>query len=156
VASLAAEVAEHAVDGLTVSGGEPFAQAPALVELIREVRRRRDLSVCCYTGFTLERLTQTGDDGQRELLGLTDLLIDGPYVQRRHAALRWRASANQRLHALTPRHRQELTLPDLSAGLQIEVTSGADVHWLGVPPTPGFREAFASATSLLDGDGQGG
>ncbi|GAA4673673.1 4Fe-4S single cluster domain-containing protein [Pseudonocardia yuanmonensis] len=149
VDALAREILEFAVDGLTVSGGEPFAQAAGLVALIHQIRDDRDLSVCCYTGYTLEGLRR-GDPAQRELLGLVDLLIDGPYVSSRHAPLRWRASTNQRLHVLSDRHLDVLAEPDDPAGLQIEIGPGGDVQWLGVPHTPGFREALAGAAGLVE------
>lgn len=145
---LAAEIIERAVDGLTLSGGEPFSQAPALVQLVRAVRRARDLSVLSYTGYSLERLRQRGTSDQQALLDELDLLIDGPYSQRRHAALRWRGSRNQRIHVLTERHRDEIEEPDDSAGVQIEVTSEGLLHWIGVPPSPGFRHEMETVLQL--------
>lgn len=38
-------VCDHGVEGLTISGGEPFLQAEALCELIRMVRRITPLGV---------------------------------------------------------------------------------------------------------------
>jgi anaerobic ribonucleoside-triphosphate reductase activating protein len=141
VAELAATIAESAVDGLTLSGGEPFAQAAALARLVELVRERRDMSVMCYTGYQLERLRQRGGP-VADLLSQVDLLVDGPYVARRHADLLWRASTNQRLHQLTDRHADDLAGPDTSAGLQFEVSADDSVCWLGVPPVPGFRDRF--------------
>src|SRR5262249_40368896 len=40
------------VQGLTVSGGEPLQQRPALLALLRRVRRETNLSVLVFTGFT--------------------------------------------------------------------------------------------------------
>ncbi|MFJ9780914.1 4Fe-4S single cluster domain-containing protein [Amycolatopsis sp. NPDC101161] len=148
VAELAEEIAASGADGLTLSGGEPFAQAGALARLVTTVRARRDLSVLCYTGYTLEHLRRTGDAGTRALLSEVDILIDGPYIAARHGDLRWRASANQRVHDLTGRHTAELATPDTGSGLQIEVLPDGGVHWLGVPPTPGFRKNFERALGL--------
>ncbi|GAA2902785.1 hypothetical protein GCM10010472_71240 [Pseudonocardia halophobica] len=149
VDDLVLDIVSFAVDGLTVSGGEPFAQAAGLVALVRQIRQSRDLSLCCYTGYTLEALRR-GSPAQRELLGLVDLLVDGPYVRSRHAPLRWRASTNQRLHVLTDRHLDVLTEPDDPAGLQIEIGPDGEAQWLGVPHTPGFREALAAAADLVE------
>jgi anaerobic ribonucleoside-triphosphate reductase activating protein len=135
VEELAARVVAQATDGLTLSGGEPFAQADGLARLVARVRRDRDLSVMCYTGFTAEHLRRHGGPAAWSLLAQLDVLIDGPYLPGKHADLRWRASTNQRVHFLTPRHRDDLH-PDRSAGLQIEVTESGHVQWLGVPPVP--------------------
>lgn len=149
VADLAARVAGEAVDGLTLSGGEPFAQADALADLVSAVREHRDLSVMSYTGYTREHLERHGTRGQRRLLGLLDLLVDGPYLRSRHGDLRWRGSANQRIHVLTPRHADVAGLPDTSVGLQFEIDRAGSVRWLGVPVVPSFRDDFEKALNLV-------
>lgn len=148
VADLAARIAEQAADGLTVSGGEPFAQAGPLALLIDLVRARRDLSVLAYTGFTLEHLRRRGTDDQRRLLGRLDLLIDGPYLAHRHADLRWRGSANQRIHRLTGRHDDVGDGTEPGVGLQFEVSAAGHLQWLGVPPVPGFRSRLEEALGI--------
>lgn len=130
------------VTGVTFSGGEPMAQAAALAELVDRLRAERDWSVMSYSGFTLERLRARGDPGQRALLERLDILVDGPYLVRRHADLLWRASTNQRLHFLTDRHTRPPR--EASAGIEL-VISDHELHWVGVPGVPGFRAAFEEA-----------
>ena len=87
------------LDGVTFSGGEPFCQASALAELGAEIVNR-GLNVVTYTGYTFEYLLSHCDEenGYRELLGVTDILIDGAYVQSlRDLTLKFRGSKNQRL-----------------------------------------------------------
>ncbi len=148
VSALAERIAAEAADGLTLSGGEPFAQAGRLASLVDAVRARRDLSVMSYTGWTLEHLRAHGTPAQRGLLDRLDLLVDGPYVRGRHGDLRWRGSANQRVHHLTERHRGLDAEPDTGAGLQIDLGPGPTVRWAGVPRTPDFRVAFEAALGL--------
>ncbi|MEV7215783.1 4Fe-4S single cluster domain-containing protein [Kitasatospora cineracea] len=127
------------IEGVTLSGGEPFAQAEALVELLDRLRERRpELSAMAYSGFRLPVLRR-GTAGQRALLDRLDLLVDGPYVAALHADLRWRGSSNQRIHALTPRYAGVLAEPDTGAGLQLSVGLDGAVSWAGVPAVPGFR-----------------
>ncbi|MFD5566095.1 4Fe-4S single cluster domain-containing protein [Kitasatospora griseola] len=127
------------IEGVTLSGGEPFAQAEALVELLDRLRERRpELSAMAYSGFRLPVLRR-GTAGQRALLDRLDLLVDGPYVAALHADLRWRGSSNQRIHALTARYAQVPTEPDTGAGLQLSVGLDGAVSWAGVPAVPGFR-----------------
>lgn len=127
------------VTGITFSGGEPMAQAGALAVLTDLLRAERDWSVMSYTGYTIEHLRRHGDEGQLALLARLDILVDGPYVQARHASLAWRASSNQRLHFLSGRHRPPER--DTSAGLEFHV-GATTVSWIGVPPVPGFRADF--------------
>jgi anaerobic ribonucleoside-triphosphate reductase activating protein len=148
VDDLAREITATADDGLTVSGGEPFAQAAALVRLVSRIRASRDLSIMAYTGYTLGFLARHGDPAQRRLLQLLDLLVDGPYVAARHSDLRWRGSDNQRIRQLSGRHQADLAGADRSAGLQFEITTDAAVHWMGVPPVPGFRGDLERALGL--------
>ncbi len=95
---------EKAIEGVTFLGGEPFDQAVALAALGRTLQAA-DLSIVTYTGHTLEELQQHARPGWLDLLGVTDILIDGPYIPALHDdALRWRGSRNQRLLFLTPRY----------------------------------------------------
>lgn len=85
------------VRGVTLTGGEPMMQASALCE-IAAAAREKGLSVWCYTGFTLEALVRENDAGRMRLLGLTDVLVDGPYIAReRSLDLLYCGSKNQRL-----------------------------------------------------------
>ncbi len=105
--ALAAELlADPHVTGLTFSGGEPMAQAAGLAGTIRAARLERDVSLICFTGYTLQRLrSRPPAPGVAELLEETDVLIDGLYVASLNDNRGLRGSANQRIHHLT--HRLE-------------------------------------------------
>ena len=80
---------------VTFSGGDPMYQAAGFAELAREIHKRTNKDIWCYTGFTFESLiTQE----QRELLEQIDVLVDGPYIEKlRDPDLLFRGSSNQRL-----------------------------------------------------------
>ena len=81
--------------GVTFSGGDPMYQAARFAELARQIHRRTQKDVWCYTGFTFESLIQ---QDQRELLAEVDVLVDGPFVESLHDPdLLFRGSSNQRL-----------------------------------------------------------
>jgi len=87
------------LSGITLSGGEPFCQASALVPLAKAVRRRGK-HVFAFSGFTFEELLEQAqkDPGVAELLTLVDTLVDGRYDQTlRDLTLRFRGSSNQRM-----------------------------------------------------------
>jgi anaerobic ribonucleoside-triphosphate reductase activating protein len=100
--------ASAGLDGITLSGGEPVLQAAALVPLLAGAHLR-GLTVVCYTGYTLEELTEAGaqDSALAKFLGEVDLLIDGEYRQGLARAGAYRPSANQRLHFLSGRISEE-------------------------------------------------
>lgn len=99
------------VEGLTLLGGEPFEQAPALARLAAGVRAL-DLSVMTFTGYTLEHLRARGDAGTDALLAATDVLVDGPYLAHRpERRRRWAGSENQRFHYMSSRYSPAIETP---------------------------------------------
>ena len=82
--------------GVTLTGGEPFEQAAALVPLARLVRES-GLELAAYSGYTFEQLS-AGSTEQRELLSLCHVLVDGPYIESQRSLMLWfRGSRNQRI-----------------------------------------------------------
>lgn len=97
-------LADPAVEGLTFSGGEPMTQAKGLAAVARTARERRNVSVVCFTGFTLARLRKAPPGpGVDDLLSEVDVLIDGTYVAARNSGRGMRGSTNQVVHHLTGR-----------------------------------------------------
>jgi anaerobic ribonucleoside-triphosphate reductase activating protein len=131
VADLAGELlADPEVEGFTFSGGEPMAQPGALAALIRTARRRRPLSLVCFTGHRIEELR--GRPGPEELLREVDVLIDGRYVDARNDDRGLRGSANQRVHHLTGRLRG-FPFDDGPRTAEIRLR-GDEALMVGVPP----------------------
>lgn len=83
------------LDGITLSGGEPFEQAKACSILAKKVREL-GLNVITYTGYTFEEILPKEDF--RELLLETDILIDGRFdISKKSLMLEFRGSENQRI-----------------------------------------------------------
>jgi anaerobic ribonucleoside-triphosphate reductase activating protein len=98
-----AAAAERGVEGITLLGGEPFAQAAGAAAVARAAKAR-GLTVMVFSGYTLEELARREDAAP--LLALTDLLVDGPYDRERPEppppiGRRWIGSTNQVMHYLT-------------------------------------------------------
>jgi len=127
--SVVARIAEakeaFGIEGVTFLGGEPMLQAKGLSHV---ARRCRDLglSVMVFSGYTLEELAELAPDGGNELLALTDVLVDGPYVAAEAEHKRnWAGSTNQRFHYLTGRYDQSIEL-DPAGARSVEVQLGID------------------------------
>lgn len=85
------------LSGVTFSGGEPFAQAEALIPLARLIQQS-GLELAVYTGYTWEELNTRTIPGAMELLALTDVVVDGPFsLDKRNLSLQFRGSSNQRI-----------------------------------------------------------
>ena len=87
------------LSGITLSGGEPFAQAAACAELARRAHQK-GLNVWVYSGYTYEKLLEKAqaEEGVDALLKEADVLVDGPFLlAERSLELDFRGSRNQRL-----------------------------------------------------------
>lgn len=86
------------LDGITLSGGEPFEQAAAMAAISRAAHARK-LHVITYTGYLWEELFHPNAPAPwQELLQATDVLVDGRFIlQQRSLDLVFRGSKNQRV-----------------------------------------------------------
>jgi anaerobic ribonucleoside-triphosphate reductase activating protein len=92
------------INGITISGGEPFLQASKLVDVLKTVKKaRHDLTAIVYTGFELNNLDWIE---AQNLLSLTDVVIDGAYIDTLNDNKGLRGSSNQIIHFLTDRMKQ--------------------------------------------------
>ncbi|GGV15211.1 radical activating enzyme [Actinomadura cremea] len=162
------------VDGLTISGGEPFQQPAALAALLRGVRAWRDaptretirFDILVYSGYVYSRLARSRET--REILDMCDAVITGPYVDRlnprgRHpegGSLLWRGSANQRVVPLSPLGRERYgAMAEIGkngkneegAGPRVQVSvdegpEGRRVYYIGIPR----RDDMEHLTSRLE------
>ena len=83
------------LDGLTLTGGEPFCQPEPCIELARAAKER-GLNVWAYSGWTLEEIL--ADAEKTALLREIDVLIDGRFdISQRTLEHPWRGSKNQRM-----------------------------------------------------------
>lgn len=90
------------LDGITISGGEPLEQAPALLRLLRMVSEQTELSVILFSGHTLEEIKALADGP--EILCLVDVLIAGRFVEGLREPSGLLGSANQEIHFLSERY----------------------------------------------------
>ncbi|MDD6032951.1 MAG: 4Fe-4S single cluster domain-containing protein [Oscillospiraceae bacterium] len=133
--ALAWEIALSGAEGLTISGGEPFLQAPALAQLLQAVHRIRPMGVIVYTGYRYEELLAMPQAAG--LLAQTDLLIDGEYIQSLDDHRGLRGSSNQRVIPLSDVYREiARQYADIPRRQQV-FYHGAEIHEVGLPDEHG-------------------
>lgn len=80
------------VDGFTLTGGDPFAQADALKQLLPGLAKFSN-DILVYTGFNYDEVLLQ----YPEIVSQIGVLIDGKYIQERNNGAILRGSDNQRI-----------------------------------------------------------
>ena len=86
-------------DGITLSGGDPFCQVDACLE-IAKFCQSIGLNVWCYTGYKMEDLLKRikKEKKLKEFLENIDVLVDSPFIlELKSYNVPFRGSSNQRL-----------------------------------------------------------
>jgi len=121
VGELSAEIAATSgIEGVTLSGGEPFEQPCGVLALLERLRAGTTLSVLLFSGYTRAEI-EAQPLGPR-ILALTDVLVDGRYDRTQPAGRALRASANQRVWLLSDRHGEH----DIAAVPETEIVLRPD------------------------------
>lgn len=121
VAALAGQI-----EGITISGGEPLMQLPALSGFLRLIKLHTRLSVIVFSGLSWTELgrIRTGEQAKvsdlpkefstpaarsalEVFFGNVDVVIAGRYVDGLRLANGLRGSANKTVHFLTDRYKPE-------------------------------------------------
>lgn len=87
------------LDGITLSGGDPFEQAESFAILAKKVKKL-GLNVMTYTGYIYEEILEKLDlvPGWRDLFYTTDILVDGRFeLDKKSLMLKFKGSSNQRI-----------------------------------------------------------
>ena len=96
---------DHPIDGITISGGEPFDQPQALKMLLEGLSQQRpSWNIMVYTGYKITGI-RADKTGKAESLKFIDILIDGNYRQDVPSTHPLTGSGNQVIYFLTRRGR---------------------------------------------------
>ncbi len=92
---------DHRIDGITITGGDPFYQAEELNALLPVLRSFSD-DILVYTGYTYEELKVASLPAVATCLSNISVLVDGPYIEELNDGALMRGSSNQRIIYLDP------------------------------------------------------
>ena len=93
-------IENHQVDGVTISGGEPFMQDD-LIDLLEGLSDLGIEDIILYTGYKLEELSEE----KREVLAYLSVIIDGEYIDELNDNKPLRGSSNQRIFIINQKYK---------------------------------------------------
>ena len=108
-------ISTPSIEGITISGGEPYLQSTALAELVRIIKAEKDLGVIVYTGHDFDEIAEN------DLTKLCDIVIDGAYIESLDDGLSLRGSSNQNVRLLTNRYEEVASEFYAKPGRKIEL-----------------------------------
>jgi len=127
------------LDGVTISGGEPFDQPAALGELLDGLIKWRkqnnlDFDILCYSGYPHATLQKK----HAGILMKLDALIPEPYIDAKPLTHVWRGSSNQSLVLLSELGRNRFeqyqdTMADTANKHIQTLIDGERVWYVGIP-----------------------
>lgn len=138
------------IDGITISGGEPFDQFEALLAIVVQLRERTKVDILVYTGYSVEDITEQ----LLQIKPYIDVLISDPFQRQSSQTLRLRGSDNQRLHCFSSQaiekfayYQQAVTTEDKV--LDVMFDAEGVVWFAGIPR----RDDFVKLQTLLKQQG---
>ena len=139
--------ADNDVEGITISGGEPFLQTEALHELLVSIRSRTNFGVIIYTGYTMDELRNIHDPLVDEILTeLSDIIIDGEYIDELNDGASLKGSSNQTVNYITDRYLPYKSLYESKArNVQIDIAYW-EAFFIGIPD----KETFESWKNAIN------
>lgn len=119
-----------ALEGVTLTGGEPLQQPVPILALLRRVRADGRLGVLLFSGYTLLEIAalRLGP----AVLDHVDALIAGRYEERRRVARGLRGSANKEIHLLTGRYTREQI--EAAPPAEVVLTTAGELIATGIEP----------------------
>lgn len=128
------------IEGLTISGGEPFDQdVQAMYDFLGAIRQNSNLSVMAYSGYLRAELE--ADPEKSRLLQFLDILVDGPYRHEQNDGSLWKGSANQTIHFMTGRYAamSDGIIHAKGRPLEIQISTDMKLDLTGIPQAD-FKE----------------
>lgn len=118
------------IEGLTVTGGEPLEQADQILELLTLVRKKTDLSILLFTGFSFEEVEQM--PCFKRLQSVIDVMIAGRYIARNPQPSSFARSANKTIHYFSSRYGEaDLEIVPVS---EVVISPSGELALTGIDP----------------------
>lgn len=132
---------QQGLNGVTVSGGEPFLQYQGLKRLLDGIKEETELDIMLYSGYTMQELQAKYRDNLIPVLRQADIFIDGEYCREEDHGSIYRGSDNQNIYFFTERYRDFREQIYRTKNRDIEFSiEGEEIYMVGVPPKDFYPE----------------
>ena len=124
---------DNKLEGITISGGEPFIQPEPLYYLCKWLKEYTSLGIIVFTGYKYDDLVKRDQSIINKLLNNIDLLIAGPFKKELNDNKGLRGSSNQTFNYLTEKYLKYKE--EIESGVrEVEITFNEKESFLiGVP-----------------------
>jgi anaerobic ribonucleoside-triphosphate reductase activating protein len=108
------------------------------------ILKNEGLSIVTFTGHVLEDIVKSSNVDWHELLSITDLLIDGPYMSDKFDLNRpWVGSSNQRYHFLTERYQHiQSNINEIPNKIEIRLQDDGEIVVNGIIGLENIKDLF--------------
>lgn len=106
VAMVRSALRSYQLNGLTLTGGEPFLQAIEIVQLIDAVSDLCD-DILVFSGYTYNELLNSNDPAVSAMLNAISVIVDGPYQREMNLSEKLRGSSNQNIIILSSKSKEK-------------------------------------------------
>lgn len=121
------------VDGLTISGGEPFDQPSGLRGIIEWFSSVYTDDILVFSGYTLQELHEKEDADIDYVLKSISVLVDGAYFIELNDGMGLRGSSNQVIHVWN-NHKRYLNAETNERKMQGVLLNDQRLWMIGIPP----------------------
>lgn len=117
------------IEGVTILGGEPFAQAESLAELVTEIHKL-GLTILLFTGYKYCEIKTSDNADWHKIIENIDVLIDGEYIEsKKNFGMPLIGSSNQNIYFLTSKY----CMDDFKKNtIEIRIRKSGEVHLNGM------------------------
>ncbi len=135
------------IQGITISGGEPFLQFPAIFKLVMLIKEYTNLDIMLFSGYTYEEIKS---QYSKETLDLffhkIDIFVDGEYIDALNNNQMFRGSENQNIYFFTEKYRafKDQIICAKNRNIEFEVENNSDIFLVGIPPKNFYEELMES------------
>ena len=132
------------IQGVTISGGEPFLQFEGLDRLVTGIKRETHCDIMLYSGYQLaEIVSKIGQERSKKFFSNIDIFIDGEYKRDLDYGSIYRGSDNQNIYFFTDKYAayRESIYATKNRDVEFVLDEKGETVMIGIPPK-NFYQSF--------------